>query len=172
MAYAFDTLVQTKRLREAGFEEKQAEALTAMVRDAVKPLDTSDLATKSDLAALKADLKSDLGTLKADLKADVATKSEFATLKADLKAELIAFKAEIKADLADFKTEIKAEVATKSELATLKADLKAELASKNEIAALKADLLQWIIGLIAGAVVVNAFIVVGTILGLLRLLGR
>jgi len=109
MAYAFDTLVQTKRLREAGFEEKQAEALTAMLRDAVKPLDTSDLVTKADL---------------------------------------------------------------KAELAALKADLKADLATKSELAALKADLLQWIIGLIAGAVVLNAFIVVGTILGLLRLLGH
>jgi hypothetical protein len=122
MAYAFDTLVQTKRLREAGFEEKQAEALTAMLRDAVKPLDTSDLVTKADL------------------------KVELAALKADL--------------------------ATKSDLAVLKADLKADIATKSELAALKADLLQWIIGLIAGAVVLNAFIVVGTILGLLRLLGH
>jgi hypothetical protein len=131
MAYAFDTLVQTKRLREAGFEEKQAEALTAMLRDAVKPLDTSDLVTKADLAVLKADLKAELAALKADLKADLT-----------------------------------------ADLAALKADLKADLATKSELAALKADLLQWIIGLIAGAVVLNAFIVVGTILGLLRLLGH
>jgi hypothetical protein len=129
MGYAFDTLVQTKRLREAGFEEKQAEALTAMLRDAVKPLDTSDLVTKADFAALKADLKADLAAFKAD-------------------------------------------VATKSDLAALKTELKADLATKSELAALKADLLQWIIGLIAGAVVLNAFIVVGTILGLLQLLGH
>jgi hypothetical protein len=135
MAYAFDTLVETKRLREAGFEEKQAEALTAMLRDAVKPLDTSDLATKADLGALKADL----------------------VTKAELKAELAA---------------LKADVATKSELAALRADLKADLATKSELAAIKADLLQWIIGLIAGAVVLNAFIVVGTMLALLRLLGH
>jgi hypothetical protein len=153
MAYAFDTLVQTKRLREAGFEEKQAEALTAMVRDAVKPLDTTDLATKADLAAFKADLKTDL----AAFKADVATKSELAAFKADLKADFAAFKAD---------------VAMKSDLAALRAELKADLATKSELAALKADLLQWIIGLIAGAVVLNAFIVVGTMLGLLRLLGH
>jgi hypothetical protein len=153
MAYAFDTLVQTKRLREAGFEEKQAEALTAMVRDAVKPLDTSDLVTKADLAGFKA---------------DVATKSELAAFKADLKADLAAFKADLKADFAAFK----ADVAMKSDLAALKAELKADLATKSELAALKADLLQWIIGLIAGAVVLNAFIVVGTMLGLLRLLGH
>jgi len=112
MAFAFDTLVQAKRLRDAGFDEKQAEALTAVLRDAVKPFDTLELATKADLAALKA---------------DVATKSEIAALKADVKAEL---------------------------------------------AALKADLLQWIIGLIAGAVVLNAFVVIGSMLGLLKFLGR
>jgi hypothetical protein len=123
MAFAFDTLVQAKRLREAGFDEKQAEALTAVLRDAVKPFDTSELATKSDLADLKADVKADL----AALKADVATKSELAALKADVKADL---------------------------------------------AALKADLLQWVIGLVLGAVVLNAFVVIGSIFGLLKLLGR
>jgi hypothetical protein len=92
MAFAFDTLVQVKRLREAGFDEKQAEALTTVLRDAVKPFDTSELATKADLAALSV--------------------------------------------------------------------------------ALKADLLQWVIGLVLGAVVLNAFVVIGSIFGLLKLLGR
>jgi hypothetical protein len=41
-----------------------------------------------------------------------------------------------------------------------------------KIAETKAALLQWIVGLIAGAVVVNAFVVVGSILGLLKLLGH
>jgi coiled-coil family 90 protein len=130
MAFAFDTLIQAKRLREAGFDEKQAEALTTVLRDAVKPFDTSELATKADLAALS-----------------VATKADIAALKADLAA-------------------LKADVATKSELAALKADVKADLA------ALKADLLQWVIGLVLGAVVLNAFLVIGSIFGLLKLLGR
>jgi Protein of unknown function (DUF1640) len=147
MAFAFDTLVQVKRLREAGFDEKQAEALTTVLRDAVKPFDTSELATKADLAALSVALKADL----AALKADVATKSELAALKADIKADLAA---------------LKADVATKGELAALKADVKADLA------ALKADLLQWVIGLVLGAVVLNAFVVIGSIFGLLKLLGR
>jgi hypothetical protein len=41
-----------------------------------------------------------------------------------------------------------------------------------EVAALKADLLQWIVGLIAGAVVLNALVVVGSIFGRLKLLGH
>jgi ribosomal protein L29 len=145
MAFAFDTLVQAKRLREAGFDEKQAEALTTVLRDAVKPFDTLELATKADLAALAVATKADIAALKADLAAlSVATKADLAALKADLKADLSA---------------LKAEVATKSELAA-------------EVAALKADLLQWIVGLIAGAVVLNALVVVGSIFGLLKLLGH
>jgi hypothetical protein len=205
MAFAFDTLVQAKRLREAGFDENQAEALTTVLRDAVKPFDTSELATKADLAALsvatKADisgLKDDLAALSVAIKADIsrlkddlaalsiATKADIAALNADLaalkadvatKADLAALKADIatKADLAALKADVatkadlavlKAEVATKSELSALKADIKADLA------ALKADLLQWVIGLVLGAVVLNAFVVIGSIFGLLKLLGR
>ena len=55
----FDTYAAAKTLREAGFNEGQAEAAVAMVRDAV----TEGVATKADIAALKADL----AALKAEL---------------------------------------------------------------------------------------------------------
>lgn len=48
----FDTYAAAKTLREAGFNEGRAEAAVAMVRDAV----TEGVATKADLAALKAEL--------------------------------------------------------------------------------------------------------------------
>ena len=51
----FDTYAAAKRLREAGFDEDQAEAAVTMVRDAVGA-DRDTLATKADLTALKADL--------------------------------------------------------------------------------------------------------------------
>jgi hypothetical protein len=108
MALAFDTLAQAKRLQEAGFNETQAEALTAALRDVAAPYDISALATKADLAA-------------------------FAT----------------KADLAAF-------------------------ATKADLAALKADLIQWIVGLVAGAVVLNlnVFVVIGSMFGMAKLLGH
>ena len=87
--------------KSTGFDAKQAETLTAVLRDAAAPLDPSTLATKADLVGL----------------------------------------------------------ATKAELAA-------------GLATLKADLLQWIIGLVAGAVVVNAFIVIGSMLGMAKLLGH
>jgi hypothetical protein len=110
MALALDTLAQAKRLQEAGFNEKQAEALTAALRDVAAPYDVSALATKADLAAF---------TAKADLKADLAG------------------------------------LATKADLATL-----------------KADLIQWIVGLVAGAVVLNVFVVIGSMFGMAKLLGH
>lgn len=48
----FDTHEAVKALSEAGLNERQAEAITATVRDAV----TEGVATKADLAALEARL--------------------------------------------------------------------------------------------------------------------
>ena len=56
----FDTYTAAKHLRDAGFDERQAEAAVSMVRDAVGADrgDRADFATKADLAhfATKADL--------------------------------------------------------------------------------------------------------------------
>ena len=47
---AFDTYAAAKRLRDAGFDERQAEAAVSMVRDAAGA-DREQLATKADLRA-------------------------------------------------------------------------------------------------------------------------
>jgi NTP pyrophosphatase (non-canonical NTP hydrolase) len=59
---AIDTLRVAKRLREAGFTEPQAEAVTAVVQEATQG---AELATKVDLAEVKTEI--------AEVKADVAT---------------------------------------------------------------------------------------------------
>ena len=84
-AVAFDTYAAAKRLRDAGFDERQAEAAVSMVRDAAGA-DREQLATKADLAELKAELKGDFAELKGD----------FAELKGDVEA----LRASTKADLA------------------------------------------------------------------------
>ena len=53
---AFDTYAAAKTLREAGFDDRQAEAAVAVVHDAV----TGGVATKADLAVAVADLKADM----------------------------------------------------------------------------------------------------------------
>lgn len=57
----FDTHRFVRRLREAGFDEKQAEALTEAVRSAI---DESELVTRKDLQIELAPVRADLTMLK------------------------------------------------------------------------------------------------------------
>ena len=57
MSEAFDTLAAAKTLREAEFDERQAEAITAVLRRATS-------ANRAELAT-KADLKAEVGALEA-----------------------------------------------------------------------------------------------------------
>ena len=52
----FDTLSAAKRLREAGFNEDQAEAIAEGMRKAATA-DQSELATKADLAAVRIEMR-------------------------------------------------------------------------------------------------------------------
>jgi hypothetical protein len=114
MNIAFDTLGATKRLRDAGLEERAAEAIVELVQSTAQFPDISGLATKADTAT-KADIanmatKADTAT-KADL-ANMATKAETAT-KADLAELAHSTKMDIqalKADLAITKTQILVEL--------------------------------------------------------------
>ncbi len=100
----FDTLHAAKALTAAGFEAAQAEAITDTIRDAF----TESVATKADIAELKAELKADIAELKAELKADIAeVKADMAELKAELKADI----AEVKADMAELETRLTADMA-------------------------------------------------------------
>ena len=55
----FDTLHAAKALTAAGFEARQAEAITDTIREAF----TESVATKADIAALRAELKADIAGL-------------------------------------------------------------------------------------------------------------
>ena len=115
---ALDTLEVAKDLRTAGFTDAQAEALTRAVRKA-QNLDISNLATKADLQATKADLQ-----------------AEIASVKTELRAEIASVKAELRAEIALFRTELRAEIkAVRSDL-------------QIEIAGIRTDMLRWIIGAI------------------------
>jgi len=101
---AFDTLKLADRLQAGGFTADQARAAASAFADAMVD---SDLATKVDLAAVKAELKADIAAVKAELKADIAAVN--AELKADVaavKADLIALESRLEAKFAELKTEI------------------------------------------------------------------
>ncbi len=73
---AFDTLKAVKALRDAGFEETQAEAVVATVGEALggSVATKTDIAdTRSDLEKAIADLRHDLEKVGARLRADMAT---------------------------------------------------------------------------------------------------
>ena len=86
-AATFDTYTAAKRLRDAGFNERQAEAAVSMVRDAAGA-DREQLATKADLAEVRAAL----AALETRLRADLATKADLETLRSEIRW-MLAFQA-------------------------------------------------------------------------------
>ena len=66
MIAAFDTLSAARRMEDAGMKREQAEAVAEAVRSAAGA-DRDDLATKADLADVKAELKADSASLRAEL---------------------------------------------------------------------------------------------------------
>ncbi len=68
MTMAFDTLKAMKRLTATGVEEAQAEAIIETVGGAM----TESLATKDDLALLKADLTAEIAVGTAEVRTEIA----------------------------------------------------------------------------------------------------
>jgi len=64
---AFDSLSASKRLREAGMDERLAEAIVELVQQTTMLPDISELATKAELAATRADLLATRTELKSDI---------------------------------------------------------------------------------------------------------
>ena len=86
---AFDTLAAARTLREAGFEDRQAEAVIGVVRRAVGA-DRDPLATKAAFAALRADIDTGFAALRADIY--LALWVQGAGLAAAMAALIAAFK--------------------------------------------------------------------------------
>lgn len=128
MNAAFDTLSASKRLRDAGLEERAAEAIVELVQSATHFPDISGLATKQDVTDLATKIEmADLAT-KAAL-AGMATKADIADMATKADVANMATKADI-ADMAR-KSDL-ASMATKADLAEVKADL---AITKNQILA-------------------------------------
>jgi hypothetical protein len=64
MALALDTLEASKRLKSAGFDETQAEALVGVLRD-TREAGLAGLATRDELLATKNELKAEITQLAA-----------------------------------------------------------------------------------------------------------
>lgn len=71
MVTTFDTLRAAKRLRDAGATEQLAEAMAETISEG-RALDLAHLATKTDLAELRAATKADLAGLETKLVREIA----------------------------------------------------------------------------------------------------
>ncbi len=81
----FDTLKAKETLTSSGFQERQATGVVTMTRDAI----LESVATKEDIADLKANQKADISDLKANQKADISDlKVEIAHVETRLMGEL------------------------------------------------------------------------------------
>src|ERR1043166_4202516 len=67
MAYTFDSLGYAKRLRDGGVPQDQAEVHAEAARDFIM----AELATKSDLLAVKQELQTEIRTSIADVRIDL-----------------------------------------------------------------------------------------------------
>jgi hypothetical protein len=85
----FDKLAYVDRLKAAGMGEREARALAEGLDQALR----EEVATKSDVAAVK----TDLAAVKAELKGDIAA------LRTELKADIAAVRTELKADISAVK---------------------------------------------------------------------
>ena len=98
-AIAFDTHRFVKRLTGCGFTEQQAEVLA----DEQVALLNANLATKVDLAEVKAAVQKDIAAIQRDI---------------------VAFKAAVQKDIAAFKAAVQKDIAAvKTDVATVKAEL-------------------------------------------------
>lgn len=87
MAFAaFDTYAAAKALREAGFDERQAEAAVVMVRDAM----TEGVASRNDIGRLENRLENDIARIEDRLDnmekrmRDMASKADLTALETRL----------------------------------------------------------------------------------------
>ena len=70
-ATTFNPLATAHELEAAGIERRQAEAIAEGMRqaaDAAAGADRADLATKADLAAVRADLYREIGALRSEMR--------------------------------------------------------------------------------------------------------
>jgi len=89
---AFDSLTSAKRLKDNGFSENQAEAITMVIKDGLE----GDIATKADIVKLESELS----------KSIAETNSNLSEFKIETNSNLSEFKIETNNNFATIQTKI------------------------------------------------------------------
>jgi chromosome segregation ATPase len=196
-AVAIDTHAYVKTLTATGMPEAQAEAVTTLVRQSwevdrdqfATKADLAQLATKADLAQVRTELKSDLAELRTELKAGLADgRTELKAGLADVRTELAGVRTELKGDIAALQGDITSlrddMTSLRDDMSDTKSEFRANFSTlttamtglegrfTTALAETKADLMKWMIGTVAGAVVINALTIVGALLATTKLTGH
>ena len=92
----FDTLKATKVLKQAGFDEVQAEAVVATVGDAIG----GSVATKADLEKTAGELHTEIQELRADMrKMEAGLRADIQKMETELRADMQKMEAGLRADM-------------------------------------------------------------------------
>ena len=110
-AIAFDTLKYSKRLKDAGVPDKQAEAEVEALAEALE-VNLKDLPTKDDLTRETGLLRRDLKELESSLKRDMkelesSLKRDMKELESSLKRDIKELEGSQKRDLKELETSLK-----------------------------------------------------------------
>ena len=93
----FDTLKATKVLKQAGFDEVQAEAVVATVGDAIG----GSVATKADLEKTAGELHAEIQELRGDMqKMEAGLRGDMQKMETELRADMQKMEAGLRADMA------------------------------------------------------------------------
>ncbi|MEI7610473.1 MAG: hypothetical protein WCJ64_24090 [Rhodospirillaceae bacterium] len=195
-AVAFDTYRIVKRLKEAGFDEKQAEAVTSAIQESTA-VDLSHVVTvehfdqrinevfghvkevetqlKSSISALENRLDSSVAGLEGKIASSVAglegkisaLENRLESSVAGLEGKISALENRLESSVAGLETKIaSSEARLEGKIASSEARLEAKIAES------KADILKAVMGMIISAVAVNAVALFGGFIAFAKMLGH
>jgi len=128
----FDTLKFANTLKAAGVPDKQAEAQAVAFAEVIQ-INFRDLATKEDVALIRADIDRVAKELRAEIgRVGGAGKDDLDRAVVGLKRDIADLRTELKHDIAELRTELKHEIAElrkefKHELQTMQAKNQADM---------------------------------------------
>ncbi len=146
---AFDTIAEVRKLRDVGFRQDQAEAITRSIHAGV----TGGVTTKADLRMAETSLRSDMERLETGLRSDMerletGLRSDMERLETGLRGELERLETGLRGELERLGGDLRTEVAK------VEGNLRTEIEStRTLIAAGQTTHLRWMVGLIFALVV-------------------
>ena len=135
----FQATAVQRKLEDAGFDKRQAYAITEVLESNVVEDLEQRLVTKDYLDARLSELRGELRT-------------DIAAFKSELKSEIAGSRSEFKSEIGSLRSEIKSEVSTlraefKGERLTLRSEL------RDEMSAFRFEILKWTFAMVSASTI-------------------